>query len=117
VFKMTCAFAALAVVQWLQTASWLSIQLGSRGFGETYFSTSRVPKTTPSSTCSWSGSRDDAQALYFHRNVLEKSYRPIDVANLIRKCIITGVYQNCNVQANVQWWFTLMNNQIKSPNH
>jgi hypothetical protein len=37
----------------------------SRGSGATYFSTLWVPKTTPSLTCSGSGSRDDAQSLYY----------------------------------------------------
>jgi hypothetical protein len=47
VFKVICAFAAMAVVtQW---------------YGATYCSMSRVQKTIPSSTRS--GSRDDAQPL------------------------------------------------------
>jgi hypothetical protein len=50
VFKMICAFAAMAVVtQW---------------YGATYFSMSRVPNTTPGSTGRGIGSRDDAQPLY-----------------------------------------------------
>jgi hypothetical protein len=56
VFKMICAFAASMAV-------WCNFNSYSRASGATYFSTSRVPKTTPSSTRSGSGSRDDATSL------------------------------------------------------
>jgi hypothetical protein len=70
-----------------------SFQLGSRGSGATYFSTSRIPKTTPSSTRSGTGSRDDAQPLYWQGSGPVPENLILIEGGLPRNFLAPGLYE------------------------